>query len=132
MAKRSSLRPADWTWADNVSHDIGVRVDDTIWVSGMVAFDPNGQIVGLGDMRAQADKAFANIAEVLALGGATLDDVVKITAWLTDMDQYAGYNDARAAAFTGRLPASATVHSPRLVRDGLLVEVEALAVLGAD
>ena len=111
MAQRSSLRPADWTWADHVSHDIGVRVDDTIWVSGMVAFDPNGQIVGLGNMRAQADKTFANIAEVLALGGATLDDVVKITAWLTDMDQYAGYNDARAAAFTGRLPASATVRS---------------------
>ena len=132
MAQRSSLRPADWTWADHVSHDIGVRVDDTIWVSGMVAFDPDGQIVGLGDMRAQADKTFANIAEVLALGGATLDDVVKITAWLTDMDQYAGYNDARTAAFTGRLPASATVHSPRLVRAGLLVEVEALAVLGAD
>ena len=132
MAKRSSLCPTDWTWADNVSHDIGVRVDATIWVSGMVAFDPDGKIVGLGDMRAQADKTFANIAEVLALGGATLDDVVKITAWLTDMDQYAGYNDARAAAFTGRLPASATVHSPRLVRDGLLVEVEALAVLGAE
>ena len=132
MAQRSSLRPADWTWADHVSHDIGVRVDDTIWVSGMVAFDPDGQIVGLGNMRAQADKTFANIAEVLALGGATLDDVVKITAWLTDMDQYAGYNDARTAAFTGRLPASATVHSLRLVRDGLLVEVEALAVLGAD
>ena len=83
-------------------------------------------------MRAQADKTFANIAEVLALGGATLADVVKITAWLTDMDQYSGYNDARAAAFTGRMPASATVHSPRLVRDGLLVEVEALAVFGAD
>ena len=132
MAKRSSLRPADWTWADHVSHDIGVRVDDTIWVSGMVAFDPDGQIVGLGDMRAQADKTFANIAEVLALGGATLDDVVKITAWLTDMDLYSGYNDARAAAFSGRLPASATVHSPRLVRDGLLVEVEAVAILGAD
>ena len=132
MAQRSSLRPADWTWADHVSHDIGVRVDNTIWVSGMVAFDPDGQIVGLGDMRAQADKTFANIAEVLALGGATLDDVVKITAGLPDMDQYAGYNDARTAAFTGRLPASTTVHSPRLVRDGLLVEVEALAVLGAD
>ena len=131
MAKRRSLRPAGWTWADNLSHDLGVRVDDTIWVSGMVAFDPEGSIVGLGDMRIQADTVFANIAEVLALGGATLDDVVKITAWLTDMDQYSGYNDARAAAFSNRLPASATVHSPRLVRDDLLVEVEAVAILGA-
>ncbi len=131
MAKRRSLRPAGWTWADNLSHDLGVQVDDTIWVSGMVAFDPEGSIVGLGDMRIQADTVFANIAEVLALGGATLDDVVKITAWLTDMDQYSGYNDARAAAFSNRLPASATVHSPRLVRDDLLVEVEAVAILGA-
>ncbi len=132
MAKRTSLRPAGWTWADNLSHDLGVQVDDTIWVSGMVAFDPEGSIVGLGDMRIQADTVFANIAEVLALGGATLDDVVKITAWLTDMDQYSGYNDARAAAFSNRLPASATVHSPRLVRDDLLVEVEAVAILGAE
>jgi 2-iminobutanoate/2-iminopropanoate deaminase len=114
-----------------LSHDLGVQVDDTIWVSGMVAFDPEGSIVGLGDMRIQADTVFANIAEVLALGGATLDDVVKITAWLTDMDQYSGYNDARAAAFSNRLPASTTVHSPRLVRDDLLVEVEAVAILGA-
>lgn len=132
MAKRTSLRPAGWTWADNLSHDIGIQVDDTIWVSGMVAFDPEGRIVGQGDMRAQADQVFANIAAVLAEAGATLDDVVKITAWLTDMSQYSGYNDARAAAFTSRLPASATVHSPQLVRDGLLVEVEAVAVLGAD
>ena len=132
MAKRRSLRPAGWTWADDLSHDLGVQVDDTIWVSGMVAFDPEGSIVGVGDMRIQADTVFANIAEVLALAGATLDDVVKITAWLTDMDQYSGYNDARAAAFSNRLPASATVHSPRLVRDDLLVEVEAVAILGAE
>ena len=131
MAKRTSLRPAGWTWADNLSHDLGIQVDDTIWVSGMVAFDPEGRIVGEGDMRVQADQVFANVAAVLAEAGATLNDVVKITAWLTDMDQYSGYNDARAAAFTERLPASATVHSPQLVRPGLLVEVEAVAVLGA-
>ena len=51
---------------------------------------------------------------------------------LNQGQQIAEFNDARTAAFTGRLPASATVHSLRLVRDGLLVEVEALAVLGAD
>ena len=51
MAKRRSLRPAGWTWANNLSHDLGVQVDDTIWVSGMVAFAPEGDIIGLGDMR---------------------------------------------------------------------------------
>ena len=132
MAKRISLRPPGWTWADNVSHDIGVQVGDTIWVSGQVAFDPAGNIIGAGDMRAQADKTFANIAEVLAVAGATMNDVVKITAWLTDMRNYAEYNAARTAAFPDRLPASAAVHSPQLVRPGLLVEIEAIAILGAE
>jgi len=132
MAKRTSLRPVGWTWADNLSHDLGVQVGDTIWVSGMIAFDPEGNLVGEGDARAQADKIFSNIAEILAVGGATLNDVVKITAWLTDFSNYSSYNDARAAAFPDRLPASATVHSPELVKPGLLVEIEAVAVVGTD
>ena len=132
MAKRISLKPPGWTWADNVSHDIGVQVDDTIWVSGQVSFDPQGNIVGLGDMRKQCNQTFRNVAEVLAVAGATMNDVVKITAWLTDMRTYADYNEARAAAFANRLPASAAVHSPQLVRPGLLVEIEAIAVLGAE
>ena len=132
MAKRISLRPAGWTWAENLSHDLAIQVGDTIWVSGMVAFDPQGNLVGEGDVRTQADKVFANIAEILAVGGGTLNDVVKITAWLTDMQLYSGYNDARAAAFPERLPASATVVSPQLVKPGLLVEVEAVAVLGTE
>lgn len=129
MTARTSLRPPGWTWAANLSHDLGVQVGDTIWVSGQVAFDPGGNIVGGDSMRAQADQVFANIAAVLAVGGATLEDVVKITAWLTDMERYGEYNDARAAAFPGRLPASATVMSPQLVVPGLLVEVEAVAVV---
>ena len=98
MAARTSLRPPGWTWAENLSHDLGIQVGDTIWVSGQVAFDPDGAIVGGDSMRAQADQVFANIAAVLAVGGATLEDVVKITAWLTDMERYGEYNDARAAA----------------------------------
>ena len=131
MAIRKSLKPQGWTWADNLSHDLGVQVDDTIWVSGQISFDPQGNIVGMGDIRAQCEQTFQNVAEVLAVAGATMDDVVKITAWLTDMRNYAEYNEARTAAFPGRLPASATVHSPQLARPGLLVEIEAVAVLGA-
>jgi enamine deaminase RidA (YjgF/YER057c/UK114 family) len=46
MANRKSLRPAGWTWADNLSHDLGVQVGDTIWVSGRIALDPQGTLVG--------------------------------------------------------------------------------------
>ncbi|MCH2211677.1 MAG: RidA family protein [Fuerstiella sp.] len=132
MARRKSLRPSGWKWAENLSHDLGVQVDDMIWVSGMIAFDPDGNLVGEGDVRVQADKVFSNIAEILAVGGATLNDVVKITAWLTDFSNYSGYNEARTAAFPDRLPASATVHSPQLVFPGLLVEIEAVAVVNSD
>ena len=132
MARRKSLRPSGWKWAENPSHDLGVQVDDMIWVSGMIAFDPDGNLVGEGDVRVQADKVFSNIAEILAVGGATLNDVVKITAWLTDFSNYSGYNEARTAAFPDRLPASATVHSPQLVFPGLLVEIEAVAVVNSD
>ena len=132
MARRKSLRPAGWTWADNLSHDLGVQVDDTIWISGMIALNPHGKLIGERDARTQADKVFSNIAEILAVGDATLNDVVKITAWLTDMDDYPAYNDARSAAFPGRLPASATVLSPQLVMPGLLVEIEAVAVVNTE
>ncbi len=132
MAKRTSLRPAGWTWADNLSHDMGVQVGDTIWISGMIALDPKGNLVGEGDAKAQADKIFSNISEILAVGGATLNDVVKITAWLTDMSDYSAYNESRTAAFPDRLPASATVLSPQLVLPGLLVEIEAVAVVATD
>ena len=129
MSDRISLRPSNWTWAQNISHDQAVQIDNTIWVSGQVAFDPEGNIVGGDSMRAQADHVFNNISTVLAVGGATLNDIVKITAWLTDMDRYSDYNDARAAAFPNNLPASATVMSPQLVVPGLLVEIEAIAVI---
>ena len=71
------------------------------------------------------------IEEVLAEAGATIEDVVKITAYITDMDRYAEYAEARAEAFPKNLPASATVSTPVLVNSSLLVEVEATAEIGS-
>ena len=96
----------------------------------MAALDADGAIVGHGDMRAQAKKTFENIAAVLAEAGAKLDDVVKITAWVTDMSRYAEYSEARAEAFTNNLPASVTVGTTTLVFPDLLVEVDAIAYVG--
>ena len=78
-------------------------------------------------MKAQARQTFANIKELLALAGASMDDVVKITAFVVDMSKYADYSAARAEAFPGNVPASSTVSTPRLVNPDLLVEVEAVA-----
>lgn len=129
MTKRIQLMP-DWPWAQKAGIAQGVRVGDRIYVSGQVAFDRTGEIVGVGDMTAQARQIFKNIGAVLAEAGATLDDVVKITSYITDMSRYGEYAAARAEAFTGNLPASATVSTPALVMPALLVEVDAIAELG--
>ncbi len=129
MIKRVQLTP-DWPWAQSAGIAQGVRFGDRIYVSGQVALDRAGNIVGAGDMTAQARQVFANISAVLAEAGAAIDDVVKITAFVTDIGRYAEYAAVRAETFTSSLPASATVATPALVLPELLVEVEAIAELG--
>ena len=130
MPQRQQLSP-NWPWA--ASHRIaqGVQVGDTVYTSGQIAMDPAGNLVGEGDLGAQARQVFANIRAILAEAGATMDDVVKITAFITDMSQYADYSAARAEAFPNNVPASSTVSCPLLVSPELLVEVEAVAVIGS-
>jgi enamine deaminase RidA (YjgF/YER057c/UK114 family) len=108
-----------------------VQVGNRVYVSGQVAFDPRGNVVGRDNMGAQASQVFENIRAVLAEAGATMDDVVKITAFITDMGRYADYAAARAEAFPNNIPASATVATPTLISPDLLVEVDAVAEIGS-
>lgn len=121
----------DWPWIRKFSIVPGVRVGDTIYISGQVAFDPEGNVVGRGDMGVQARKLFENMRELLESAGATMEDVVKITAFIVDMSQYSAYAAARSEAFPSGNVASATVSTPALVSPDLLVEVEAIAHVGA-
>ena len=130
MYDRVELNP-DWAWAKGYRIAQGVKVGNTVYVSGQVSFDREGNIVGGDDMKAQSKQTFKNIEEVLAEAGATIEDVVKLTAYITDMDRYAEYAEARAEAFPKNLPASATVSTPVLVNSSLLVEVEATAEIGS-
>jgi reactive intermediate/imine deaminase len=130
MAKKRVLDPG-WPRTKKAGFAQATQVGETIYVAGQVAQDPDGRLVGPGDMAAQARQVFANIADILAVAGSTMDDVVKITAYVTDMSRYGDYNAVRAEVFPKAGMASATVASPTLVRDGFLVEVEAIAVVGA-
>ena len=130
MPQRQQLSP-DWPWASSHRIAQGVQVGDTVYTSGQIAMDPAGNLVGEGDLGAQARQVFANIRAILAAASATMDDVVKITAFITDMSQYADYSAARAEAFPNNVPASSTVSCPLLVSPELLVEVEAVAVIGS-
>ncbi len=130
MAKRIEVNP-DWPWAEKFGFHLGIRVGNTVYVSGSVAWDPEGNIVGGNDMKAQSRQAFANVQEILAEAGATMDDVVKITAFLTDIDRYAEYSEARADAFPNKVPARTAVTATALIQPDLLVEIEAVAEIGS-
>ena len=92
--------------------------------------DDQGDVIGEGDMEAQARAVFKQIEKLLQEAGATIGDVVKITTFVTDMSQYGKFSRVRKEVFgDGPYPASATVGVSEFVKDGLLVEVEAIAVI---
>jgi enamine deaminase RidA (YjgF/YER057c/UK114 family) len=107
-----------------------VRVGDTIYLSGQVAFGSDGGVVGLGDARAQAAQCFANIASALETAGGLLSDVVKLTCFLVDGDDFGAYAEVKKALFSeGVAPASTTIIIKGLLIAGLLMEIEAVAVV---
>ncbi|MCB5169201.1 RidA family protein [Streptomyces bambusae] len=99
-------------------------------VSGQCAFDEQGEVVGAGDPAAQARQVFANLHRCLAAAGATFDDVVKLTYFVTDVAHLPAVRAARDAVIPAdRLPASSAVQVAALFRPELLLEVEAFAVV---
>lgn len=108
-----------------------VRAGDFLFISGQIALDSAGTFVGEGDARAQTRQVFENIREILETAGATLDDIVKMTAFLTDI------NDRRACAETRRdfishdFPAMTLCEVSRLVIPEAKIEVEAIALLSS-
>ncbi|MCP9985777.1 RidA family protein [Streptomyces sudanensis] len=99
-------------------------------VSGQCALDAEGRIVGDGDPAAQARQVFANLGRCLAAAGATFDDVVKLTYYVTDVAHLPALRAARDEVVdTARPPAGSAVQVAALFRPGLLMEVDAFAVV---
>ncbi|MFF8447396.1 RidA family protein [Streptomyces leeuwenhoekii] len=99
-------------------------------VSGQLPLDEEGRIVGEGDPAAQARQVFENLRRCLAAAGATFDDVVKLTFFVTDTAYLPAIRAARAEHIPDdRLPAASAVRVAGLVRPEFLMEIEALAVV---
>ncbi|MEW2085583.1 RidA family protein [Streptomyces sp. NPDC005283] len=98
-------------------------------ISGQCAFDEDGKVVGEGDPAAQARQVFENLRRCLAAAGASFDDVVKLTYFVTDVAHLPAVRAARDEVIDpGRLPASSAVQVAALFRPELLVEIEAFAI----
>ncbi len=111
-------------------HCAGIRSGDLIAVSGVVATDLEGKLIGPGDVRAQTHAVLDGIGYALEKLGSEFDDVVKTQVSLVDWRHYAAYNEVYAEYFSPPYPARATVQGG-LAQYGLLVEIEAYAVVGA-
>ncbi len=101
----------------------------TVYVSGQVAMDAEGNVVGEGDAKAQTEKVLDNVSVVLEEAGGSLDDVVKVTVFITDMGMYDEVHEVRRRYFGEPYPASSMVEVSALIDPRLLVEVEAVAVI---
>ncbi|HEV2751602.1 MAG TPA: RidA family protein [Gemmatimonadales bacterium] len=111
-----------------------VRIGSTLWVSGEVALDSTGRLVGLGDLRAQATQAFANLETVLRIGGARPTDVAKLTIYVVNYSSkdLEVIQQAAPEFFPPRNPPAGTVIGVQsLPQDGLLIAVDATAVVRA-
>ena len=100
----------------------------TIYVSGCGSIDGSGKLVGRGDITAQTRKTLDNMKLSLAAAGATLADVVKVTVYLANVDDRQKVNEVRKEYFGAATPASTLIQISRFAIDGMLIEIEAVAV----
>lgn len=100
-----------------------------IYLSGQVARMESGEIVGKNDMRAQIRKTCENIGKGLEYAGATFDDVVRATTFVTDIEEYYRCSDERFKFFRNSRPASTLIEISRLGHRDAMVEIEVEAII---
>jgi 2-iminobutanoate/2-iminopropanoate deaminase len=108
---------------------------DLIFISGVLGGGdemlPNGEPIPPGDIRIEAERVFTRIKDTLALAGGSLGDVVRITKYMTDLDQHPAVVEVMRKHFGPHLPTSTTIEVRRLVPKGLGLEVDAIAAVPA-
>jgi len=109
-----------------------IRVDkpsSLIFLSGQLARDSDGKLVGAGDMAEQTRQCIRNMRTVLDAAGGTLEDIVSIVVYTTDVRQFKEIVAARMEFFKDRLPTSTIVEVNHLADPGLMIEFQAIAAL---
>jgi enamine deaminase RidA (YjgF/YER057c/UK114 family) len=108
------------------------RRGNLLFVSGMVGWDENGQVVGSDDITVQARCAFQNLRDVLAAAGGRMEDVVMATEYVVDMREYPQIARVRREFFGDHRPAATLVEVSRLFKPDLRFEIQAIALLATE
>ena len=116
-------------WTASYSPAVAAKVANLLFISGQVAFDDEGNVVGPGDIVAQTRKIFDNIRVLLNKVDLDFGDVIKTNYYVTDVSQFSKVVSLRTEYFSGVFPASTMVEVKGLVHKDLVIEIEAVAVL---
>lgn len=117
----------DKPWVRAIPFSLGVASDDRLlFTAGITARDPEGKVVGVGDIRAQIVQCFNNVGDVLRAAGADFGDVLKWTMYTTDIVAFGKHAEVWRSYFIDK-PASTLVEVSRLALPEMLVEIEAIA-----
>ncbi len=106
----------------------GIRVGDLVFISGQAGYADDGRIVA-GGFRAQGEQAFSNLDRALVAGGSNLNNVAKVTIFLTDMSNFGEIVELRRKYFSEPYPADSIVEVSSLYTPEAMIEIEAVAVV---
>jgi 2-iminobutanoate/2-iminopropanoate deaminase len=101
----------------------------TIYVSGQVSMDADGNVVGEGDVKLQTETVLESVKAVVEEAGGGMEDIVKVTVFILDMAHYDEIHEVRRRYFEEPYPASSMVEVSALIDPRLLIEIEAVAVI---
>lgn len=125
-----SINPQSLPRPNGYSHVLEAPAGRTLYISGQLPLDKEGNLVGQGDFAAQAEQVFANLDAALKASGATFKDVVKLNMYVTDMGQLPALRAARDKYIDANAPPASTLAEvKRFVRADAMVEIDAIAVL---
>lgn len=108
---------------------IGYRAGNLVFLSGQASIDEKGNLVGVGDFDRQVEQTFANIKRALQAAGSSMDKIIKVNIYLTDMSNFPKIIEARGTYFKQPWPADTIVEVGALGLPELEIEIEAIALI---